>query len=123
VELLPAFPKVVYGLWGLFVVVPAMRSAANWFYERLGLIPFFGTTLSRPGLGPAALVLAIMVLPRVAALSQDALRLVPTGEGSRLRDGRHALGSDPEGHAALRGLLHAAVPRVGAIARRRHRPP
>src|SRR5262245_62794747 len=75
VELLAAIPSVVYGLWGLFVVVPAMRPTANWLYEHVGWIPFFGSTLSGPGLAPAAMVLAIMVLPTVAAVSQDALRL------------------------------------------------
>lgn len=77
VELLAAIPSVVYGLWGLFVLVPAMRPIAQWLYEHLGFIPLFGTTLSGPGLAPASLVLAIMVLPTVAAVSQDALRLVP----------------------------------------------
>jgi phosphate transport system permease protein len=77
VELLAAIPSVVYGLWGLFVVVPALRPVASWLFETLGWIPFFGTTLSGPGLAPASLVLAIMILPTVAAVSQDALRLVP----------------------------------------------
>src|SRR5262245_58026697 len=65
VELLAAIPSVVYGLWGLFVVVPVMRPTANWLYEHLGWIPFFGSTLSGPGLAPASMVLAIMVLPTV----------------------------------------------------------
>src|SRR5215510_7047647 len=77
IELLAAIPSVVYGLWGLFVIVPVMRPPANWLYSHLGWIPFFGSTLSGPGLAPAAMVLAIMVLPTVAAVSQDALRLVP----------------------------------------------
>ena len=77
VELLAAIPSVVYGLWGLFVVIPAMRPLADVLSSRLGFIPFFGTTLSGPGLAPASLVLAIMILPTVAAVSQDALRLVP----------------------------------------------
>jgi phosphate transport system permease protein len=77
VELLAAIPSVVYGLWGLFVVVPAIRPVAGFLFERFGFIPLFGTTLSGPGMAPAALVLAIMVLPTVAAVSQDALRLVP----------------------------------------------
>ena len=77
VELLAAIPSVVYGFWGLFVVVPALRPVAAWLYTNLGWIPFFGTTLSGPGLAPAAIVLAIMILPTVAAISQDALHLVP----------------------------------------------
>jgi len=77
VELLAAIPSVVYGLWGIFFVVPVIRPAADWLYTHLGRIPFFGSTLSGPGLLPASLVLAIMILPTVAAVSQDALRQVP----------------------------------------------
>src|SRR5262249_11814644 len=63
VELLAAIPSVVYGLWGLFVVVPAMRPTANWLYEHVGWIPFFGSTLSGPALAPAPLLLAPIFLP------------------------------------------------------------
>ncbi|MFO1098644.1 MAG: phosphate ABC transporter permease subunit PstC [Xanthobacteraceae bacterium] len=76
-EMLAAIPSVVFGLWGIFVVIPTIRPAANWLNETLGFIPFFSTSLSGPGLLPAAIVLAIMVLPTVAAISQDALSAVP----------------------------------------------
>lgn len=77
VELLAAIPSVVYGLWGIYVVIPAIRPLTAWLNSELGWIPFFGTSLSGPGLLPAALVLAIMILPTVAAVSQDALASVP----------------------------------------------
>jgi phosphate transport system permease protein len=77
IEMLAAIPSVVFGLWGIFVVIPTIRPAANWLNEHLGFIPFFGTSLSGPGLLPAAIVLAIMILPTVAAISQDALNSVP----------------------------------------------
>ena len=77
VDMLAAIPSVVYGLWGIFVVIPLIRPVANWLHETLGFIPFFGTSLSGPGLFPAALVLAIMILPTVAAISQDALHQIP----------------------------------------------
>ena len=77
VELLAAIPSVVYGLWGIFVVIPVITPLADVLHASLGAIPFFGTSLSGPGLLPAALVLAIMILPTVAAVSQDALRQVP----------------------------------------------
>jgi phosphate transport system permease protein len=77
IDMLAAIPSVVFGLWGIFVVIPAIRPTANWLNESLGWFPFFGTSLSGPGLLPAALVLAIMILPTVAAISQDALHLVP----------------------------------------------
>jgi phosphate transport system permease protein len=78
IELLAAVPSVVYGLWGIFVVIPAMRPFADWFTAHLGWIPIFGTPLRGPGMLPASMVLAIMVLPTVSALSRDALKAVPT---------------------------------------------
>ena len=77
IELLAAIPSVVYGLWGLFVVIPLIRPACNWMHVKLGWIPLFGTTLSGPGVLPAVLVLSIMILPTVTALSRDALVSVP----------------------------------------------
>ena len=77
VELLAAIPSVVYGLWGIFVLIPLIRPYCDWFYAHFHWIPFFGTTLAGPGMLPAALVLAIMILPTVAAVSQDALLAIP----------------------------------------------
>ncbi|GLP95040.1 phosphate ABC transporter permease subunit PstC [Paraferrimonas sedimenticola] len=77
VELLAAIPSVVYGLWGIYVLIPAIRPTANWLHEHFSFIPLFGTDLAGPGLAPAALVLAIMILPTVAALSIDAFKRVP----------------------------------------------
>lgn len=77
VELLAAIPSVVYGLWGIFVLIPIIRPVCDWIYSYFSWIPFFGTTLSGPGMLPASLVLAIMILPTVAAISQDALLAIP----------------------------------------------
>ncbi len=77
IELLAAIPSVVYGLWGIFVVIPFVRPPAEWLHTHLGWIPIFGTALSGPGLLPASLVLAIMVLPTISAISRDALVAVP----------------------------------------------
>lgn len=77
VELLAAIPSVVYGLWGIYVLIPMLRPAAGWLHDHFGFIPLFGTDLSGPGLAPAALVLAIMILPTVAAISVDAFRRIP----------------------------------------------
>jgi phosphate transport system permease protein len=89
VELLAAIPSVVYGFWGIFVVVPAIRPVADWLNAEFGWVPFFGTTLSGPGMMPAALVLAIMILPTIAAISQDALRQVP----HRIKEAAYGLGA------------------------------
>src|SRR6516165_1494065 len=89
VELLAAIPSVVYGLWGIFVVIPAIRPAAEWLHGHLGWIPVFGTRLSGPGLLPAALVLATMALPTVSAISRDAIAAVPP----KLREAAFGLGA------------------------------
>jgi phosphate transport system permease protein len=89
VELLAAIPSVVYGLWGIFVVIPAIRPFSNWLHESLGSLPIFGSRLAGPGLLPAALVLAIMVLPTVTAISRDAIVAVPT----KLREAAFGLGA------------------------------
>ena len=77
VELLAAIPSVVYGLWGIFVLVPAVRPLAGWLNDHLGSFPLFATRLSGPGILPASLVLAIMILPTVTAVSREALASVP----------------------------------------------
>lgn len=89
VELLAAVPSVVYGLWGIFVVIPLVRPPANWLHDHLGWLPWFGTTLSGPGILPASLVLAIMVLPTISAVSRDALVEVPP----KLREAAFGLGA------------------------------
>src|SRR5262249_46566668 len=73
IELLAAIPSVVYGLWGLFVVIPLIRPLCNWVHLKLGWIPFFATDLSGPGVLPAVLVLSIMIMPTITAISRDAL--------------------------------------------------
>jgi phosphate transport system permease protein len=95
IELLAAIPSVVYGLWGLFVVIPLIRPVCNWLHLNLGVIPLFGTSLSGPGMLPAAMVLSIMILPTITAISRDVLVAVPP----KLRMasygfGRDALGDD-----------------------------
>jgi phosphate transport system permease protein len=77
IEMLAAIPSVVFGLWGIFVVIPAIRPAANWLHDTFGWFPLFSTSLGGPAMAPAVIVLAIMVLPTVAAISQDAFRLIP----------------------------------------------
>jgi phosphate transport system permease protein len=89
IELLAAIPSVVYGLWGIFVVIPTIRPLANELNAALGWLPIFGTRLSGPGMLPAALVLAIMVLPTVTAISRDAIDAVPP----KLREAAYGLGA------------------------------
>jgi len=89
IELLAAIPSVVYGLWGLFVVIPLIRPLCNWLHVKMGWMPLFGTDLSGPGMLPAAIVLSIMVLPTITAISRDALTSVPP----KLRMAAYGLGA------------------------------
>jgi phosphate transport system permease protein len=89
IELLAAIPSVVYGLWGIFVVIPFVRPGADWLHSHLGWIPIFSTGLGGPGLMPAALVLAIMVLPTITAISRDSLVAVP----EKLREAAFGMGA------------------------------
>ena len=77
IEMLAAIPSVVFGLWGIYVVIPALRPVANFLHGHFDFIPFFSTPMAGPGMAPAVIVLAIMVLPTVAAISQDAFSLIP----------------------------------------------
>ena len=103
VELLAAIPSVVYGLWGIFVLIPTIRPAADWVHQHFGWIPFFSTSLSGPGMLPAALVLTIMVLPTISAISRDALSAVPP----RLKEAAFGMGAT-RWEAILRVILPTA---------------
>jgi phosphate transport system permease protein len=89
IELLAAIPSVVYGLWGLFVVIPLIRPLCNWVHLKLGWIPLFSTDLSGPGVLPAVIVLSIMIMPTITAISRDALVSVPP----KLRMAAYGLGA------------------------------
>ena len=89
IELLAAVPSVVYGLWGLFVVIPLIRPYCNWLHHNMGWFPLFSTDLSGPGIFPAVFVLSIMILPTITAISRDALVSVPP----KLRMAAYGLGA------------------------------
>ena len=89
VELLAAIPSVIYGLWGIYVIIPITTPLGNWLNAHFGWIPLFSTPSSGPGFLPAAFVLAIMILPTIAALSASALKMTPQA----LKEGASALGA------------------------------
>lgn len=89
VELLAAIPSVVYGLWGIFVLIPILRPLGNWLNATFGWIPLFSTAPAGPGIYAAGIVLSIMILPIIAAISRDALAAVPP----ELRQAAYGLGA------------------------------
>ncbi|MTI16299.1 phosphate ABC transporter permease subunit PstC [Rhodobacteraceae bacterium RKSG542] len=111
IQLLAAIPSVVYGLWGIYVVIPALRPVASWLNEHFGFIPFFGTKLSGPGLAPAVIVLAIMILPTVAAISQDAFKQIPY----KVKEAAYGMGTTRREAIMLVMLPTAANGIMGAL--------
>lgn len=81
VDLLAAIPSVVYGLWGIFVVIPWIEWALQFIYGDNWYL--------QSSMLPAAVVLAIMILPTIAAISRDALVSVDP----RLRQAAYGLGA------------------------------
>jgi phosphate transport system permease protein len=90
VEILAAIPSVVFGLWGLLVLVPILRDVVepalgHWF----GWIPLFSGAPLGIGFLPAGIVLSIMILPTIASVTIEVLRTMPPA----LREGALALGA------------------------------
>ena len=84
IELLASIPSVVYGLWGLFVLVPIVRKMEIFLNQRAGDVPLFACTPWGIGMLAAVIILAIMILPYATAVARDVIRAVP-------RDQREAM--------------------------------
>jgi len=78
VDLLAAVPSVVYGLWGIFVLAPALQPLESSFAKAFSFIPFVGGTVVKPSYFIAGLILAIMILPIVSAISREVMSTVPS---------------------------------------------
>ena len=90
IELLAAIPSVVYGIWALYVLAPwALLHIETPITDHLASVPFLGGVPRQTSLFTAALVLAVMILPTLAAVSRDVIRAVPRG----LRESTVALGA------------------------------
>ena len=92
VDLLAAVPSVVYGLWAVFVMVPLLRTVIMPFLRdtlHLGATPFFAGPAYGNSVLAAGMILAIMVLPYIAAVSREVLMAVPRAQ----REAALALGA------------------------------
>lgn len=97
IELLAAIPSIVYGMWGFFVLAPFMAEYIQpWFTETFAWLPPIGDAFfwfSAPPLGvglmTASLVLAVMILPFIAATTRDVMLSTP----QLLKDGAYAMGA------------------------------
>jgi phosphate transport system permease protein len=89
-QLLAAIPSVVYGLWGIFVLIPLLRKTAFPFLRSsLGFLPFFQGPIYGPSMLAASIILAIMIMPFIMSVSREVLLAVP---GSQ-REAALALGA------------------------------
>ena len=89
IDLLAAIPSVVYGLWGIFVIVPLIQKYGDMISHHWGSIPIFKGPAYGNSLLAASLVLTLMVLPTITSISRAALVAVPMV----LREGSYALGA------------------------------
>lgn len=78
IELLAAVPSVVYGLWGVFVLIPTLRPAEQWFSDTFAFLPFVGGKVAGPNYFIGGLILAIMIIPIVSSISREVMATVPS---------------------------------------------
>src|SRR5690606_4100018 len=90
IELLAAIPSVVYGLWGIFVMIPFLTSSVYpWLQETLGFVGLFQGPIYGPSVLSASLILTIMVMPYIMSVSREVLLAVPDSQ----REAALALGA------------------------------
>jgi phosphate transport system permease protein len=117
IEMLAAVPSVIWGLWGIFVLVPWLRVAIYPFLQKwLGFLPLFQGPIYGIGMLTGGVIVAIMILPIVTSVSREVLRSVPNLQ----REAAYGLGAtrwEVTRIAVLsyarRGLLGAAVLGLG----------
>jgi phosphate transport system permease protein len=81
IELLAAIPSVVYGLWGIFVLVPVLKDSVFPFLRQtLGFLPLFQGTIYGNSMLAAGIILAIMVMPYIMSVSREVLMAVPASQ-------------------------------------------
>jgi phosphate transport system permease protein len=111
-ELLAAVPSVIYGLLGIFVLVPVVRQYIQPFLGKtLGFLPLFSGPAYGVGMLSAGLILSIMIIPFIITVSREVLLNVPT----LLREGAMALGATRWEVATRVALPYARSGIVGAI--------
>lgn len=111
VETLAAIPSVVYGLWGMFVLAPLMRSYVDPFLHQWIGGPLFGTGASGLSFMTAGVILSIMILPTITAISREVFEAVPNA----YRESARALGATDWETIQLSVLKSSKPGVVGAV--------
>jgi phosphate transport system permease protein len=90
VEMLAAIPSIVYGLFGIFVMIPWLRQEVEPFLaDKFGFLPLFQGPPYGFGMLAAALILSIMILPIITSISRDVMKAIPDSQ----REAAFALGA------------------------------
>ena len=109
-ELLASIPSIVYGLWGIFVLVPLVRELQLSLPASVRAMPMFSGPPVGVSLLAAALVLAVMIIPFTSSVAREVLRAVPVTQ----REGAYALGAT-RWEATLVAVQGARVGIIGAV--------
>ena len=109
-ELLAAIPSIVYGLWGIFVLVPLVRQLELHTPEALKALPLFTGPPFGIGMLAATLILAVMVIPFTSAIAREVLKTVPAAQ----REAAYALGAT-RFEAIRAAMFFARTGIVGAV--------
>jgi phosphate transport system permease protein len=109
-ELLAAIPSIVYGLWGVFVLVPVVRQIETHTPIWLKRIPLFSGPPLGVGMLSAALILAVMVIPFTSSVAREVLKAVPSTQ----REAAYALGAT-RWEAIQAALRYGRTGIVGAV--------
>ena len=109
-ELLAAIPSIVYGLWGIFVLIPLVRSLQAATPESMRALPFFSGPPFGVGMLSAGLILAVMVIPFTSSVAREVLKTVPVAQ----REAAYALGAT-RFEAIRAAMFFARTGIVGAV--------
>jgi phosphate transport system permease protein len=109
-ELLAAIPSIVYGLWGIFVLVPFVRQLEVNTPEWLKVVPLFKGPPLGLGMLSAAIILSIMVIPFTSSIAREVLKAVPQAQ----REAAYALGAT-RWEAIRMALFYARTGIIGAV--------
>ena len=109
-ELLAAIPSIVYGLWGIFVLVPAVRLLELHTPAALRALPFFSGPPLGLGMLSAALILAVMIVPFTSSIAREVLKTVPVAQ----REAAYALGAT-RFEAIRAAMFFARTGIIGAV--------
>jgi phosphate transport system permease protein len=109
-ELLAAIPSIVYGVWGMFVLVPLVRQVQVWTPAALKSVPLFSGPPLGVGMLSAALILAVMVTPFSSSVAREVLKQVPRSQ----REAAYALGAT-RWEAIRAAIFYGRTGIIGAV--------